>query len=129
MVELIGVYHADGGFLGEARYVLGTLLGRAHCGLCDITHSPVRRKPAWDAMVGRLGIPVTLLHLNEMPPDVAVAVDAHGSPVVLARRVDGALQLLLGPDQLDALGGSVDAFEAAVRSTLAAERLALRSGR
>jgi hypothetical protein len=128
VVGLIGVYHADGGILGEARYVLGTLLGTAHCGLCDITHSPVRRKPAWDAMVRRLGIPVALLHLNEMPPDVAAAVEAHGSPAVLARRVDGALHLLLGPDQLDALAGSVDAFESAVRSTLAAERLALRSG-
>ena len=57
--ELIGVYHADGGPIGEARYVLGRMLGTAHCGLCDITHSPVRRKPEWD----RIGIE----HLARLP--------------------------------------------------------------
>ena len=58
VVELVGVYNADGGVAGEVRYVVGHLLGRAHCSLCDITHSPVRRKRAWDRMVGRTGCPV-----------------------------------------------------------------------
>lgn len=120
MVGLVGVYHADGGLAGEARYVIGKLLGTAHCGLCDITHSPVRRKPEWDAMVARLGLPFALLHLNELPDDVAAAVAIHGSPVVLARRADGSVDLLLGPEPLDRLGGSVAAFESAARTALEA---------
>lgn len=121
ITELIGVYHADGGVVGEAKYVIGKLLGTAHCALCDITHSPVRRKPAWDAMVARLGVPFRLVHLNEMSAQVAAAVGSSGSPVVLQRGPDG-LSVLLGPQILDALGGSVDAFEQAVRSA-AGDRL------
>jgi hypothetical protein len=121
VTELIGVYHADGGIVGEAKYVIGKLLGTAHCALCDVTHSPVRRKPAWDAMVARLGVPVRLLHLNEMPPEVARAVDEHGSPVVLARLSDGTVALAIGPETLDGLGGSVEAFESAVQAALVRE--------
>ena len=50
-VELVGVYDADGGIRGEVSYVVGHLLHRRECALCDITHT-WRRKPAWDAMVG-----------------------------------------------------------------------------
>lgn len=116
VVQLVGVYHADGGLVGEARYVIGHLLGITHCALCDITHSPVRRKPAWDAMVARLGVPVRLVHRNEQAPD-EVAASGEGTPCVLARTADGTLQVLLGPDDLE-LGGSVEAFESAVRSRL-----------
>ncbi|MEI2716812.1 MAG: hypothetical protein V9E98_07430 [Candidatus Nanopelagicales bacterium] len=118
VTELIGVYHADGGPIGEAKYVLGKLLGTAHCALCDVTHSPVRRKPQWDAMVSRMGIPVTLLHLNEQPTDVAAATQVAGTPVVLARLTDGSLQVALSPDQLDQLGGSVSNFESAVITSI-----------
>ena len=117
ITELIGVYHADGGLAGEAKYVIGKLLGTAHCALCDITHSPVRRKPTWDAMVARVGVPFRLLHLNELTDELAGAVAGSGSPVVLQRTAD-RLSVLLGPDELETLGGSVDAFEQAVRTAL-----------
>lgn len=106
----IGVYNADGGVLGEAKYILGHLLGRAHCALCDITHSPVRRKKAWDEMVAGLGVPFRLYHLNEMPADVAEVVARSGSPVVL-ERVEQGLRVVLNPDELQQLDGSVAAFE------------------
>ena len=41
--ELVGVYHADGGLLGELRYAYGKVRGTAHCSLCDITHATVWR--------------------------------------------------------------------------------------
>jgi hypothetical protein len=113
--RLVGVYHADGGLRGEAAYVLGHLFGRAHCSLCDVTHSPLRRKPAWDAMVARLGIRVDLVHLNER--DERVAAASAETPCVLAE-VDGHYRVLLGRADLDALGGDVTAFEAAVRTAL-----------
>lgn len=119
VTELVGVYHADGGPVGEIKYVLGKLLGTGHCALCDVTHSPMRRKPEWDRMVRRLGVPFTLLHLNEMPDDVATAVRTSGSPVVLARLSNGSLHPVLTPSALDTLGGSVDRAERAIRAELA----------
>lgn len=117
---LVGVYHADGGPMGEAKYVVGKLLGTAHCALCDITHSPVRRKPAWDAMVSRLGVPFELVHLNELGADIAAATAQHGSPSVLARLSDGTVAPVLLAADLDRLGGSVDAFAEALQHALRA---------
>ncbi len=110
VVEYIGVYHADGGLVGEVSYVIGKLLGTAHCALCDITHSPIRRKPEWDRMVSGLGVPFTLLHRNELTADVAAAVVGCGTPVVLARGADGGLAVALTASQLDELDGSVAAL-------------------
>lgn len=118
VVELIGVYDADGGLLGEAAYVLGRLRGTKHCALCDITHSTVRRRPAWDAMVARLPMPFSLLHLNEMPDDVAAKVHEVGAPVVLARTAED-LQPLLTADDLEEASGDVARFEHALRLRLA----------
>ena len=116
--SIVGVYHADGGPIGEARYVIGKLLGTAHCALCDITHSPVRRKPEWDRMVAELGLPVELVHLNEMDAAVSAATAAHGSPLVLGRRRDGTVDALLLPHELEVLGGSVAAFRSALADAL-----------
>lgn len=118
--EYIGVYNADGGLAGEAKYIVGHLLGRVHCALCDITHSPVRRKKAWDEMVAGLGMPFRLYHLNEMPPDVADMVATVGSPVVLERNAHG-LRVALSPDDLQEMGGSVAAFERRLRGSGADE--------
>ncbi|WP_029251725.1 hypothetical protein [Paraoerskovia marina] len=117
---LVGVYDADGGLRGELRYVVGHLLGRTECALCDVTHSPLRRKRAWDAMVVRLGIPVELVHRNEIPSDVAACVREAGLPCVVARRADGGVETLLDRAALEALDGSVEAFERGVGEVLAA---------
>ena len=114
ITELIGIYHADGGVLGEAKYIVGKLLGTAHCALCDITHSPVRRKPAWDAMVARLGVPFRLHHLNEMPIDIAAAVSEADPPTVMARLDNGTLAVALDRHTLERLGGSVAEFHTAL---------------
>ena len=87
--EYVGVYHADGGVRGELTYMVVHLTGTVHCALCDITHSLVRRKPAWDAMVARLRVPFRPLHRNEMPPDVAAAV--------ADRELEAALRKSIGP--------------------------------
>ncbi|MCH9719512.1 MAG: hypothetical protein K0U60_06540 [Actinomycetia bacterium] len=117
VAELIGIYHADGGLVGEATYVIGHLLGRAHCALCDITHSPFRRKPAWDAMVQRLGVEFRLLHRNEVDSDVQKLLDDHETPLVLARTDSGSLEVLLEPQELE-LSGSVTDFEQRLREAL-----------
>ena len=107
----LGVYDADGGVVGELAYVVGHLLGRAECALCDITHT-WRRKPAWDDMVARLGVPFALAHRNEVTDAAALAAIAEsGLPVVLERDAAGAVRPLLRRADLERAGGSVDAFE------------------
>jgi len=69
-------------------------------------------------MVARLGIPFTMLHLNELPRDVSEVVASVSSPVVLARTDDGTLATLLDRTALDAMRGSVSNFEAALRASL-----------
>jgi len=114
--ELIGVYHADGGLLGELRYVLGKARGTAHCALCDITHGSVRRKPEWDSACADFSIPIRLVHLNERTAAEADACTI-GTPTVLAAYADGSLAPLLGPADLE-LGGSVQQFFAVVTQAL-----------
>lgn len=115
--ELIGIYHADGGLIGELRYVLGKASGTAHCALCDITHAAVRRKPAWDEACRDFPVPIRLIHLNERSADEAAACTS-GTPTVLARYDDGTLRVILEPQDLE-LHGSVPAFFAALERALA----------
>ncbi len=116
--RLLGVYNADGGLVGELRYIIGHALGTTSCALCDITHSPIRRKREWDALVADLGIRVDLRHLNELDERERAAV-AGRAPIVLVE-TDGMLSPLLDADQLTALDGSVSAFGVAVRTALGA---------
>lgn len=104
--RLIGVYHANGGILGEVGYAVGKLTGTRHCTLCDITHGGLRRRPSWDQMVQGLGVDFDLVHLNERPPDVRRA-STHRTPCVLARTSAG-LVLVAGPDDLAAAQASPD---------------------
>ena len=122
VVEVVGVYAADGGVLGEVAYVVGHLLGRTECALCDVTHRSVRRKPEWDAMTARLPLPLRLVHRNETTEGERTASAASGLPAVLGVRSDGSHAVLLGPGVLTSLGGSVDLFEAALLGALATER-------
>ena len=118
-IELIGVYHADGGLLGELAYVLGKARGRAHCALCDITHSGIRRKPQWDAACRTFPTPIRLVHLNERTAAEEAACSL-GTPTVLARYSSNQVVPLLGPEELE-LDGSVDSFFAALTAALNAQ--------
>ena len=116
VTRLVGVYRADGGLRGELRYLAGHYLHGQSCSLCEITHSPFRRKAAWDRAVAALGIPFALVHLNEMDPPLAEFVGDRAACVV-ADTPDGRV-LLLGDADLSALDGDVDAFFARLRAAL-----------
>jgi hypothetical protein len=125
VTRLVGVYRANGGARGEIAYVLGKLVGRAHCSLCDVTHSPVRRKADWDRMVAGLGVPFDLLHLNEVTGRVQQLVPGKdAAPAVLAE-VAGRVEVVLAADDLEHLAGDVGAFEQALRRALEHRSLAL----
>ena len=115
---LVGVYDADGGLLGEAAYVWGRRRGSRHCSLCDITHSPWRRKSQWDAMAGGLPVPVRLLHRNELDEKLTATVARVGTPIVLAR-VGDDWRVVAGDAELSAMDGSVGQLGTLLREWLA----------
>lgn len=107
------VYDADAGVRGELAYLWGRLRG-AHCALCDITHSSVRRKAGFDELTCSLGVPVEVLHRNEQTPELA-AVTAGIEPVVMAHTPAGPV-VLVDADELDGLDGDLEAFARTVRA-------------
>lgn len=121
ITKLTGVYHADGGLLGELRYVVGKLRGQAHCALCDITHGRLREKPRFAAWRAALPVTLELVHLNERDESVA-RVTGSRTPALVAHTDAGALIVLLGPDELE-LDGSLTRFEGALADAIAARGL------
>ncbi|MCB1027609.1 MAG: hypothetical protein KDB24_07595 [Microthrixaceae bacterium] len=116
VAELVMVYDADGGLRGEIAYNWGRLRRTAHCSLCTITHNLVKERRSWADWRAGVGVPVTVLHRNERPPDVE-SVSGDRTPCVLAR-TEAGLTYLLGPGELDACDGELDVFERILTTAL-----------
>lgn len=117
--RLVGVYDADGTAIGELRYWFGARLGRAHCALCDLTHGMFRERSDWQSCRAELPAPFETYHRDDQPERVRAAA-AGALPVVVAETSRGA-RVLLGPEQLDELDGSVDRFVAALLEAIERE--------
>lgn len=124
VVEVVGVYAADGGVVGEITYVVGHLLGRTECSLCEVTHGSLRRRPQWDEMASRLPVPLRLVYRNQTTQGERAAYAVSGLPAVVGVRADGSRTVLLGPTGLRAVAGSVERFEDALRAALAVDGVA-----
>jgi hypothetical protein len=120
--RLIGIYNADGGIVGELKYFFGHLIGVAKCELCDVTHSPIRRKASWDRLARQLkaeyGLDFALEHLNERS-EAETKASAGREPCVLAEYPDGSLGMFLDRQELRVVGGDVERFAKLVRARLA----------
>ncbi|MFM2023598.1 MAG: hypothetical protein RIR89_990 [Actinomycetota bacterium] len=118
---LIGIYKADGGLAGELSYFFGHLIGVRHCSLCDITHSPVKKKREFKELERRLeaefGIGFRLLHMNERTAEEERASSGR-EPCVLLQHEDGTLSMFLDFMELQAVDGSVKSFEKLLRTRL-----------
>jgi glutaredoxin len=118
---LIGIYKADGGILGELSYFFGHLVGVRSCSLCDITHSPIKKKNDFKAFEKRLleerGIAFRLVHMNERTEAELVA-SAGREPCVLLQYEDGSISMFLDFVELKTSKGSVRSFEKLVESRL-----------
>ncbi|MGW3864160.1 hypothetical protein ACWEDZ_22095 [Streptomyces sp. NPDC005047] len=112
ILRLTGVYDADGGLVGELKYVAGKLAGRTHCELCDVTHRGIRAKPEWNDWVRSLSVPFDLVHLNERSSEVRAFSDGL-TPCVLAHTSEG-LRLVLHRAALARSAGNVAGFAAAL---------------
>jgi hypothetical protein len=116
--RLIGIYNADGGLLGEATYVVGHLLGLVECSLCDITHSPFRRKPQWDSFVATLPCEFSLLHRNEVTPELEQWMEGRSLPLVVGESLDNEFVLVLDHEGLSSCAGSLESFSLRLNSAL-----------
>jgi hypothetical protein len=121
--RLVGVYNADGTLRGEVAYVVGKLLGRAHCGLCDITHGAVSEKAEWKACRAALPVQFDTYHRNDQPDACRPLTDGR-LPAVLAE-TDAGYVHLLGPAELDACGAAPEQLVAAVEAAVAQAGLGL----
>lgn len=117
------MYHADGSLSGELRYVVGKVLGRAHCALCDITHGSLREKAEWRACRDALPVPFETVHLDERSPEVRATTEGR-TPCVVAETDDG-LVVVLGADALDRCAADPEAMIRALDASLAAHGLTL----
>ena len=118
---LIGIYKADGGVAGELAYFFGHLIGVRSCSLCDISHSPIKKKSSFKALEQHLqleqGILVRLIHLNERNSRELKASEGR-EPCMLLEYPDGSMSMFLDSSDLKALSGSVSSFKKLVTSRL-----------
>ena len=104
-----GVYHADGGIVGELRYVFGKLRGTAHCALCDITHSYVSEKKSMKECRSDSPVPFHLVHLNEQNEGLQ-SITEGVTPCVVAETDEG-FQVIIYPDELEDCEKKVESFQ------------------
>ena len=104
--SMYGVYHADGGLLGELRYVMGVAFRGQHCSLCDITHSLAWEKGEMKKWRKTSEIPFHLVHLNERPEEVKQATEGK-TPCIVAKTSSGFV-MLATDEELTSFDGSVE---------------------
>lgn len=118
---LIGIYKADGGIVGELSYFFGHLVGVRSCSLCDISHSPIMKKPSFKALEKHLlaqhGIKVRMIHLNERNERELKASEGR-EPCILLEYPDQSISMFLDSSDLTALSGSVSSLKKLIESRL-----------
>jgi hypothetical protein len=118
---LIGIYKADGGVIGELSYFFGHLVGIKSCSLCDITHSPVKKKSAFKKLEQELlrdhGIAIKMIHLNERN-DRELKASTGREPCVLLEYPDQSISMFLDAVDLKALSGNVTSLRRLILSRL-----------
>ncbi len=116
--RLTFVYDADGTLRGEVTYIVGHLLGRLSCSMCDISHGPLGRRKAWIAWANALaghGIEVVTLHRDELNASLSTVIAGH-FPVAVATYSDGTERVVLNKMQLEACEGKVALLNTALAS-------------
>jgi hypothetical protein len=118
---LIGVYKADGGIMGELSYFFGHLVGVRSCSLCDISHSPIKKKSSFKALEKELlknhNVAIKMLHMNERNKREIKASEGR-EPCVLLEYPDGSISMFLDAVDLKVLSGSVSSLRKLILSRL-----------
>ena len=107
-MSFVGIYDADGGLVGELRYVVGKILGQRKCALCDITHgwNPMGSR-SWKQACEVSDIQFDLVHRNEATSEQLAATsglpailrndDGHWSEIIAANEI---AQYVVAPNAL-----------------------------
>ena len=114
--KIYGIYHADGGIIGELSYVWGKITGTAHCSLCDITHKGISMKRDWKNFTNSLDVDFELLHLNEQT-QVLADFTAGKTPCVVGEEL-GEMKILVDAESLEGCNKSVSSFESTLMSSM-----------
>ncbi len=118
---LIGVYKADGGIIGELSYFFGHLVGARNCSLCEISHSPIKKKSSFKALEKELlknhNIAIKMLHMNERN-ERELKASAGREPCMLLEYPDGSISMFLDYVELKAIAGSVNSLRKLILSRL-----------
>lgn len=118
---LIGIYKADGGIVGELTYFFGHLIGVRSCSLCSISHSLVKKKPAFIELERHLlvehGILVRMIHLNERN-ERELKASIGREPCMLLEYPDQSISMFLDSADLKALSGSVKSLKNLITTRL-----------
>ena len=99
----MGVYHANGGVIGELAYVFGKLFGLTECALCNISHGYVREKPSMRAWRSALPIQFEFAHLNEL--DAVTREFVAGRTPCILFKSSKTWSMLIDKDALSAMDG------------------------
>ncbi|MDP6968531.1 MAG: hypothetical protein QGG88_05390 [Gammaproteobacteria bacterium] len=115
-MEIVGVYHAYSGLLGELKYITGKVMGTAHCALCDITHGwhPLG-KAEWRQEIKQWGNLKTL-HINDQPASMAALTQGQTPCILLAN--EGRCNIIINSAQLAACEGDIQAMLCLIRDAL-----------
>jgi len=118
---LIGIYKADGGIRGELTYFFGHLIGVRSCSLCDISHSPIKKKASFKEleqhMLTEHGIVVRMIHLNERNEREKKASEGR-EPCMLLEYPDESISMFLDSTDLKALSGKVSSLKKLILTRL-----------
>ncbi|MBT4206354.1 MAG: hypothetical protein HOI01_02610 [Proteobacteria bacterium] len=107
--QVFCVYNADSGFIGELKYFVGKLSGRADCALCDITHGPAwKGKAEWQNFLKETQISFDILHRNEQSGTLSIYTKDRLPCVVLAH--GNNYEMVMNPAELESFGGDTQQF-------------------
>jgi hypothetical protein len=110
IVRYTGVYNADGGLVGEARYVFSKIVGSSSCALCDITHgNTIRGKSDWRECKSSFPVPIDVSHRNEQTSPMNELTRGQ-LPCVVAHHDSGSLSIAVRAAQLEACNDDVAAL-------------------
>ena len=107
-IEIIGVYHANGGLFGKLAYGIGKLLGTRSCALCDISHGVIRQKRTVTDWQHEFPYFIRFKHLDELDDLTSEYVQGATPCVVLA--TGSARTILLSAADLAEIHGNEESF-------------------
>ena len=120
-MQIIGVFHADAGIIGELKYIGGSILGLTECALCNMTHkwNPLGSKE-WRNEKRKWGN-LKAIHRNHQPEAMA-QVTKHKTPCVLLENENNFI-IIMSSEEIETCNGDLQELLARIRFKLAKKTL------